>query len=109
MTGLVALFHLIFAIAEMFFWKVIGPGLLGTTKPEAIKLTKPLMFNQGFYNLLIVAGLGWALIVGSESIAISFLLFVIVAGIVGAATVLTRIFYLQSVPAIIALAVILLS
>ena len=106
LTAVVALLHLGFAIAEMFFWHRVGPRLLKTKKPEAIKLTKPLAFNQGFYNLLVVAGLAWALFVGSESIALAFLVFVILAGIVAWRTVSGRIFMVQSIPAILAMLVI---
>jgi len=107
LTLIVMLLHLGFAIAEMFFWNRIGPGLLRTRKPEAVALTKALAFNQGFYNLLVVAGLGWALIAGSESIALAFLVFVILAGIVGWITVTFRIFLVQAVPSILAMIAIL--
>ena len=108
LTLIVMLLHLGFAIAEMFLWHRIGPRLLRTKKPEAVALTKPLAFNQGFYNLLVVAGLGWALFVGSEAIALAFLVFVILAGIVGWITVTFRIFLAQAVPAILAMIAILI-
>jgi len=108
LTALVMGLHIVFALAEMLFWGKFGPRVLGTKDPKAIALTKPMAFNQGFYNLLVVAGLGWSLFFGNETVGICFLIFVITAGIVGWATAKFTIFVVQSVPAIAALAVILL-
>jgi putative membrane protein len=98
------LLHIVFGIVEMVFWPRVGSRLLGTSDPRAVKLTTPMAINQGLYNLFVAAVLLVAVLLGSENIAIFGLLFVILAGIVGWWTVTFRIFLVQSVPAIIALA-----
>lgn len=106
MTGLVAALHLYFLILEMFLWdKAFGRKTFNLT-PEFASASKALAANQGLYNGFLAAGLGWGLWLGPTGLAIKsfFLGCVIVAGIFGAATVNKRIFFIQSLPAIIALA-----
>ena len=62
--------------------------------------------NQGLYNGFLAAGLVWSLFSG-EAVKIFFLSCVIIAGIFGALTVSRRIFYVQALPAILALVVML--
>jgi putative membrane protein len=63
--------------------------------------------NQGLYNGFLVAGLIWSLFITdvswSKNVAIFFLSCVLVAGIYGAITVSKRIFFVQSIPAILGL------
>ncbi len=106
-TALVALLHSWFLVLEMFLWeKPIG---LKTFNMDAAKAatTAQLAKNQGLYNGFLVAGLVWALVHPDGGVQIQLLRFflgcVIVAGAYGAATVSPRIFFVQSVPAIIAL------
>ena len=106
-TALVALLHSWFLALEMFLWeKPIG---LKTFNMDAAKAatTAQLAKNQGLYNGFLVAGLVWALVHPDGGVQIQLLRFflgcVIVAGAYGAATVSPRIFFVQAVPAIIAL------
>lgn len=104
--GLVAFLHFYFMILEMFYWtKPKGQKAFGLT-PEFAEESKVLGANQGLYNGFLSAGLVWSIIdpnYGTE-IAIFFLSCVIIAGIYGAySTKITKLFYIQSVPAIIAL------
>ena len=64
--------------------------------------------NQGLYNGFLAAGLAWSLF-ADDTVKIFFLSCVIVAGIFGAFTVSKRIFYIQALPAIVGLALVLIS
>jgi putative membrane protein len=106
LIGIVALLHLYFLALEMFFWtKPLGRRVFNLT-PEFAQQSKALAANQGLYNGFLAAGLVWALAWGGRSgfyVAVFFLTCVIVAGIYGALTVNKRIFFIQAVPALLAL------
>lgn len=110
--GLVAFEHIYFMILEMFLWtKPKGLKTFGNTK-EAAENSKVLAANQGLYNGFLATGLIWALVDKnySNQIALFFLSCVIIAGIYGAySTKKSKLFYIQSVPAIIAIVVILIN
>lgn len=108
-VALVALLHLYFLVLEAFLWdKPFGLRVFRLT-PELAKATKKMAANQGVYNGFLAAGLAWGLILGSpgDPIKVFFLLCVIVAGAVGAATVNRRILWVQALPGAIALALVL--
>lgn len=110
LIGLVALLHVYFMYLEMVVWdKPLGLKTFRLT-PEFAAASKALALNQGLYNGFLVAGLAWGLWLGQAGFAIKvfFLGCVVVAGIVGALTVNRRIFFVQGVPAIVALAALLL-
>lgn len=107
LVAIVAALHLWFLVLEMFLWtKPLGLKTFGET-PEKAEITAVLAGNQGLYNGFLVAGLVWGLLhpvpATGFQIKVFFLLCVIVAGIYGAATVSRRIFYVQALPALIAL------
>jgi putative membrane protein len=107
LTGLVALLHFGFLYLEMFLWdKPRGLRTFNMTA-EVARQSKTLAMNQGLYNGFLAAGLIWGLFAG-EPVKIFFLSCVIIAGIFGALTVSKRIFYIQAVPAILALVVVLI-
>jgi len=104
---LVALLHLYFLVLEMFLWtRPIGLKTFRNT-PEKAELTRVLAANQGLYNGFLAAGLLWATMSAQRDVALFFLACVVVAGIYGAATVSRRIFYVQAVPALAAIAALL--
>lgn len=110
--SLVAFEHIYFMILEMFFWdKPRGLKTFGL-KVEEAKTSKTLAQNQGLYNGFLAAGLIWSILSknNNESIAIFFLSCVTFAGIFGAFTTKKiKLFYIQSIPAIIGLILILLN
>jgi putative membrane protein len=73
---------------------------------EFARQTRALAANQGLYNLFIVVGLLWGLSFGpvGELTRVIFLGFVSVAGIFGGLTVNGRIFLIQGLPGLLALA-----
>ncbi|QQQ00221.1 DUF1304 domain-containing protein [Lysobacter enzymogenes] len=104
LTALVAVLHTWFLVLEMFLWtKPLGMKTF-RMNPDKAEQTKVLAANQGLYNGFLVAGLVWALVCARQDVATFFLACVVVAGVFGAATVSRRIFYVQAVPAIAALA-----
>ncbi len=109
--GLVALLHAYFLVLEMFLWdKPYGMRTFKLT-PEFAAATKGLAANQGLYNGFLVAGLAWGLSLGAAGVQVKvfFLGCVIVAGLFGGATVNRKILFVQAIPGIIALALLLAS
>ena len=110
-VGLVAVLHLYFLTLEMFFWKKpLGRKAFGLT-PELAESTAALAANQGLYNGFLAAGLLWGLSLGPAGISIKvfFLLCVIVAGVFGGFTASRKILWVQALPGVIALALVLLA
>ena len=109
MIGLVALLHAYFLVLEMFLWdKPFGRRVFKTTS-EYAAASKTLAANQGLYNGFIAAGLIWGLAMGPTGVQVKvfFLACVIVAGVFGAVTVSRGILFVQAIPGIIALALVL--
>ena len=100
----VALEHIYFLVLEMFLWTTPkGMKAFGLKSKQFAEDTKVLAANQGLYNGFLAAGLFFAIIQKDIKIALFFLCCVIVAGIYGAySTKQIKLFYFQSVPAIIA-------
>jgi putative membrane protein len=104
---LVAALHLWFLVLEMFLWdKPFGRRTFGMT-PDKAAATRPLAMNQGLYNGFLAAGLLWGLAAGVH-VQIFFLACVIVAGVFGAMTASRKILWVQAVPGVIALVLVLL-
>jgi putative membrane protein len=108
LVTVIALLHLGFLYLEMFLWdKPRGLRTFNMTA-EVAKQSKTLAMNQGLYNGFLSAGLIWGLFAG-DAVKIFFLSCVIIAGIFGALTVSKRpIFYIQAIPAILGLLVVLI-
>ncbi len=107
-TAIVALLHTYFLILEMFLWeKPTGRAVFHNTAEFAVQ-SKTLAANQGLYNGFLAAGLVWGLFAG-DPVKIFFLSCVIIAGVFGAFTVSKRIFYIQALPALIGLVLLLVS
>lgn len=107
LTGIVALSHLWFLVLEMFLWNTpIGHKTFNLT-PEFAEASAALAANQGLYNGFLAAGLIWARVAKRRDVKIFFLLCVVVAGVFGAATASMTILYVQALPALLALALVL--
>ncbi len=107
LVGLVAVQHFFFLVLEMFLWeKPLGRKVF-RMNAERAALTAPLAKNQGIYNGFLAAGLAWSLVASSAAEATHLQLFflgcVVVAAIVGAATVSVRILIVQGAPAALGL------
>ena len=111
LVALVALLHAWFLVMEMFLWTTpYGRRAFGTTQEQA-EQSKTLAMNQGLYNGFLSAGLVWGLALGAagRGVVIFFLLCVIAAGVFGAVTASVKILYVQALPAVLALGVVLVS
>ncbi len=113
LIGIVALEHLYILYMEMFAWETLGKKTFkGALKDELFQPTKTLAANQGLYNGFLAAGMIWSLFISnqewSENVALFFLGCVVVAGIYGALTASKKIFFVQALPAIVALLFVLL-
>jgi putative membrane protein len=107
-TAIVAIEHLYFLWLEMFAWETAGKKVFkGSMPAELFKPTKTLAANQGLYNGFLSAGLIWTFFINDNAwkhnVAYFFLGCVIVAGIYGAVSASKKIFFVQALPAIIAL------
>jgi putative membrane protein len=111
LIAFVAFEHFYFLILEMFLWtKPKGIKTFGLKSKEFAEETKVLAANQGLYNGFLSAGLIWSLITEEIHVSLFFLICVIVAGIYGAySTKNIRLFYVQAIPAIFALILIILN
>ena len=103
----VALEHMYFLIFEMFLWTTPkGIKTFGLKSKSFAEETKVLAANQGLYNGFLAAGLIYSIIQNDINIATFFLVCVTIAGIYGSySTKKIKLFYIQTIPAIIALIV----
>lgn len=109
LVALVALLHVGFLVLEMFFWDHHVGRRLFKLEPEFATRSATLAANQGLYNGFLAAGLVWGLLTLRNDVIIFFLCCVIIAGIYGGITVKKSIFVTQGVPALVALALVLLT
>ncbi|MBN8683024.1 MAG: DUF1304 domain-containing protein [Chitinophagales bacterium] len=112
LTALVALEHLYILWLEMFAWETKGKAVFkGALKPELFAPTKVMAANQGLYNGFLAAGLIWSLLITdtlwASNVALFFLGCVVVAGVYGALTASRKIFFVQAVPALLAMLAVL--
>jgi len=112
LIAVVALLHLYFMWFEMFAWTTKGRKVFRNFPPELFEPTKPLAANQGLYNGFLAVGLIWTFFIKDPiwniNISLFFLGCVSIAGIYGALTASKKIFYVQALPALIAIILILL-
>jgi putative membrane protein len=107
MTAFVALSHIGFLVLEMFMWKTPTGQKVFDLTPEFAEQSAVLAANQGLYNGFLAAGLFWGLMSKRTDLKVFFLLCVIAAGVFGGLTASTSILYIQALPAVIALALVL--
>jgi putative membrane protein len=110
LIGIISFLHLYFLYFEMFAWTTLGKRIFRNKDPEFHEKTKALAANQGLYNGFLSAGLIWTFFIENvewkENISLFFLGCVAVAGIYGAITASKKIFFVQALPAIIAIVMI---
>lgn len=108
---LVALLHGYFLVLEMFLWdKPAGLKAFGQSKERAAA-TRVLAANQGLYNGFIAAGLLWGSFQGPAGYGFKVfsLSCVVVAGVYGAATASRKILYVQALPGLLGLLLVVLA
>ncbi len=112
LIGIIALMHLYFMYFEMFAWNTTGRSIFKSVPKEAFKYTTKMAANQGLYNGFLAAGLIWSFFVTDvywqENLRYFFLSCVALAGMYGANSISSKIFYVQALPALVALCFMLL-
>lgn len=108
LTVLIVAEHVYILWMEMFAWETVGKKVFGNTlPPHLFRATKGLAANQGLYNGFLAAGLIWSFLIESNEWSINIRLFflgcIAVAGIFGALSASKRIFFVQALPAVLAI------
>ncbi|CAN5792240.1 DUF1304 domain-containing protein [soil metagenome] len=104
LTGLVAFLHVCFLVLEMFLWTTPFGAKTFKRPLEEQQATKVLAANQGLYNGFLAAGLVWSFVAANGyDIRVFFLACVLVAGLYGGATASKMIYFVQALPAALAL------
>ena len=98
---------------EMFAWESRGKKLFKAPTKSFFKDTKSMAANQGLYNGFLAAGLIWSLLINDPSwsrhVAIFFTACVALTGIYGAISVNKIILYVQGLPALVTLGLLIFS
>lgn len=107
LVALIAALHLYIAWFEIFAWTSRGPLVFDTFPTELFEPTLQLAANQGVYNAFLAIGLIWSLFISDRvwqrRIAMCFLGFVFIAGLMAAITISLRPGLFQMIPSALAL------
>jgi len=106
---IIALLHLQFLVLEMFLWRhPFGLKTFGMSAQKA-EHSAVLAASQGLYNGFLAAGLIMALLIGpcGYPMLVFLLSCIIIAGFYGGYTAKWTIWWLQGLPAALALALLL--
>lgn len=111
LIGFIAVLHLYILWFEMFAWETRGRKVFSNFPKELFGQTKTMAANQGLYNGFLAAGLIWTFFIDNiewqQNVSLFFLGCVAVAGIYGAITASKKIFFVQALPALISILLIL--
>ena len=113
LKAIIVIEHLYILWFEMFAWETIGKKTFKSLPADLFPKTKGLAANQGLYNGFLAAGLAWTFFIENSywqhNISIFFLLCIVIAGIYGALSAAKKIFFVQALPAILALILIFIT
>jgi putative membrane protein len=109
----IAALHLYFLYFEMFAWETKGPKIFKHFPKDLFTPTKALAANQGLYNGFLSAGLVWSVCISNPewrfNVALFFLSCVAIAGIYGGLTAAKKIFFVQALPALIGIVLLVIN
>ena len=112
LAGLVLFIHVYIFLIETVLFESRGRKVFGLT-PEKAAIMKPALSNQGCYNGFLAVALALGFLLPDAATGRAFTVYglacVAVAGVWGAMTVGIRILFVQTVPAVLALAVLFLA
>ena len=107
LIGIIALLHCYILWMEMFAWTTRGRKVFRNFPADLFEPTKVMAANQGLYNGFLAAGLIWTFFIQDPewkfNVSLFFLSCVAIAGIYGAISASKKIFYVQALPALIAI------
>ncbi len=113
LIGFIAAIHIYILWFEMFAWTTKGRQVFRNFPKDLFEPTKAMAANQGLYNGFLAAGLIWSFFIQDpiwkSNVALFFLICIAVAGIFGAVTASKKILFVQTIPAIIAIALLFLN
>lgn len=113
LIGLIAVIHIYILWFEMFAWNTRGKKVFKHFPDDLFEPTTAMAANQGLYNGFLAAGLIWTFFISNPewkiNVSLFFLSCVAIAGIYGAITAAKKIFFVQALPALISILLILLS
>jgi putative membrane protein len=103
----VAALHFYFMYLEMVAWDTPAGRKAFSLTPEFASASKGLAANQGLYNGFLAAGLLWGVYLGDAGFQTKafFLICIAIAGLFGGVTVSRKILFVQALPAMVALVV----
>lgn len=109
----IASLHFYFLVLQMFLWtKPKGLKVFNQSLEQAMS-SKILAANQGLYNGFLASGLVWSLLISdsvhAKSVKVFFITCVLLAGLYGGKTVNKKVFFIQGLPALLCLCVVVLS
>ncbi|MFD5468254.1 DUF1304 domain-containing protein [Kitasatospora sp. NPDC127059] len=107
-----ALLHVYILVLEMFLWTTPRARAAFGTSQEFAVSTKAMAANQGLYNGFLAAGLLWGAFAADPvgfQVRVFFASCVAVAGVFGAVTSSRKILFVQTVPALVVLVLVLLA
>ena len=91
----------------MIAWTTKGRKVFRNFPADLFEKTKTMAANQGLYNGFLAAGLIWTFfikdVVWQTNVSLFFLIRVAVAGVYGTFTADKKIFFVQALPALIAI------
>ncbi|CAF0740021.1 unnamed protein product [Rotaria sp. Silwood1] len=99
--GILAVIHIYIFILEAILWRKRATKAFGLPQ-STVDVGATLAANQGFYNLLLAAGLIWGLAELNPDRMLFFSAAIFTAGIFGAITASPRILFVQVIPGLLA-------
>jgi len=112
LLAVIALLHFYFFWLEAFAWNTTGRKVFKSFPADLFEPTKNMAANQGLYNGFLASGLVWTFFITdpqwATNIALFFLACIAIAGIFGALTVSKKIFFIQALPALISILLLLI-
>ena len=113
LISIVAIEHIYILWLEMFVWTTKGKKVFQSIPEDMFEKTKVFAANQGLYNGFLASGLLWSLFIEdtywSGNVSMFFLTCVVIAGIYGGLTAQKSIFFKQGIPALLALAIVVIN
>lgn len=111
-SGTMAALHSYIMVLEMFLWTTPRGRKAFALTPAFAEQTRTLAKNQGLYNGFLVAGLAWGLAHPVPAVGRQIQLFfngcIAVAGLYGGLTANRKILFVQGLPGLLSLGVLLL-
>lgn len=109
--AIIAIIHCYIFWFEVFKWEIRGPKVFPSFPRDLFPKTKALAANMGLYNLFLGLGLLWTFFIENlewkDNISLFFLGCVTIAGVFGALTAEKKIFFIQALPAVTGIVLIL--